>query len=414
MQKVKLNNISPIEVLISINVAALVMSNIGLADLSNNEGGIKLHHVITAMNFVLLLTNLRIPTVSLPLRLYFFVTVLTSLFGYAKYGFNIQFLNVMYCFVVALVFAKAVSIIGYEETLRAIRVGFLVSLISVYVKNIIIADQIVDQLRLGYRVFTWNLVAGGPNQEAAWLIMGSSFFLGTKKFWLYLVASSLLAVLYLSRGGYLAVTIIIILVLFQKLGRERSVYVAIIATIFLTVVSIIFYTSDLQFQIGIPIVDRAIARFYSGSDLGTEGRELLYQAAIIAFEKEQFGFGAMNATVVMGSYVGHDFIEGNVHNIYLQLLLDGGFVCLFSFAFMLKRTFSNACRIPNSSRVITFVACYCILGLIRFRGYDPIFYLVVGLIEGAVLTMHARTKTINIRYSQRGDKWNKLISPPGS
>ena len=278
-------------------------------------------------------------------------------------GLNPLLLNyafAFYLFLLGLFFAGG-------QVLSGLRIAALAVLALVFLKNYFFADALRAYLASpeAHPELPW-LFGGGPNLEASWLVIGGALFLGTPLFWPYWFLAVGIAALYASRA---ALALALALAGFAVLA-SRYRLVALVAL-------------GLAAVLGLGLVlwlnPYVLARFTQiGEDPGSLGRLDLWASAWQAFLAWPLGYGAGNAIHAANLYAFSPRPEDNVHNYYLQVLLDFGLVGLlawFGVLFAWLRRF-------RGDPLGTYLGLYFVGALVQFRGADPLFWFVLGLYLG--------------------------------
>jgi len=354
--------------------------------------------------FTVLTTRIIIPHIII---LSFFVCIIfTSIISFFFYPIDDQFVNLLYCAAALIIFTSSAVSLGKEKSLKACQIAFSIGTIAVIIKNVVIWDQIYSLLVLGYRAFVYGLISGGPNQEGSWLALGAAFFWKKKGFWPYLFITLAINIVYTSRGGLIIFMIFMTLHILTSKNASKVIigaFIALLISAFFTYLYIADHTT------GISLLDRIIGRALNTHDMGTVGRIKLSEGALEALLRNPFGYGASNGVWIINILTGHNFIEGNVHNIYLQFFLDGGvqslFLYMMVFCYFISRNFRTRFRDP----FLIFVLMYLIVGFFRFRGYDIMAFSVMGMSEAIRLLQ----KRENFAKSRRSARHANYISRRG-
>ncbi len=257
--------------------------------------------------------------------------------------------------------------LGAGRALAGLRLAALAVLALVLVKDLLFAKAFLAYLAdpSAHPALPW-IFGGGPNLEASWLVIGGALFLGTPLFWPYWFLAVGIAALYASRA---ALALALALAGFAVLA-SRYRLVALVAL-------------GLAAVLGLGLVlwlnPYVLVRFTQiGEDPGSLGRLDLWASAWQAFLAWPLGYGAGNAIHAANLYAFSPRPEDNVHNYYLQVLLDFGLVGLlawFGVLFAWLRRF-------RGDPLGTYLGLYFVGALVQFRGADPLFWFVLGLYLG--------------------------------
>ncbi len=278
-------------------------------------------------------------------------------------GLNPLLLNyafAFYLFLLGLFFAGG-------RVLPGLRVAALAVLALVLLKNYFFSDALRAYLANpeAHPELPW-LFGGGPNLEASWLVMHGALFLGTPLFWPYWLLALGIAALYASRAAF----VLAFLLALWAFWTSRYRVLAFFALGALGAAGLVLVLS---------LNPYLLARFAQiGEDPGSLGRLALWGGALRAFLDWPLGFGAGNAIHAANAYAFSLRPEDNVHNYYLQVLLDFGIMGLFAW---LAVVFTWLRRFRGDPLGV-FLGLYFAGALVQFRGADPLFWFVLGLYLG--------------------------------
>ena len=126
-------------------------------------------------------------------------------------------------------------------------------------------------------------------------------------------------------------------------------------------------------------------RFESiGDDPGSTGRLTLWTGGVEVFQEHPFGVGLGNAVPQLERAIGASVTEDNLHNQYLQHLVETGvqgFVAyLLLVGFAVRRLIVSRLRDP----MLLYVGIYFLLAMLQFRGAEALLWFVYGLQHGTV------------------------------
>lgn len=349
----------------------LVASNVQTV-LSIDVGGVavKLFHFITLVLLFFLLIRKKVPAVknslfwlALSVLLFF---IIHSVIAYGFYGFNGLILN--YILSLMCLFLGFLVINEFEFPLKALQNMALILFSIILLKDIFFIREIVSFLSAPYgHPIIWYLYGGGPNLEATWCGMFLAFFLKEKIFYPLAVFALVISFMYASRVGFIVVFGVVFAKAIFSYGALRVIVfsmaglVAIVAT---------FMYGDFYL----------VERFASvGNDPGSVGRLNLWSDSINSVLGNPFGYGAGNA---VGSLLYGDYIEDNVHNYVLQVLMDFGVVGVVAWLLFYFKLITLSFRKPEYAEYFIFFSMFFVASMIQFRGGEVMFWIVVGVFSG--------------------------------
>jgi O-antigen ligase len=125
-------------------------------------------------------------------------------------------------------------------------------------------------------------------------------------------------------------------------------------------------------------------RFSSiGEEPGSLGRLTLWRGGLRVFAEYPLGVGAGNAVPVLRKVLGVDVPEDNLHNIYLQHLVETGFPGLLVLLVFASTVVVRVVRGRFSDHLLLLVAAYLAVATIQFTGTDAVLWLIYGLQAGS-------------------------------
>ena len=179
------------------------------------------------------------------------------------------------------------------------------------------------------------------------------------------------------RGGAVLIILSFIIVVFYAYKWEKRISRTIVTILGITVLGF-FVLRVLPDQYSEPILNGLNRQFSyiskSGIDMGeTSNRDIVYAEALAAFrERPAFGYGLFKYADRLGSYP---------HNIFLQVMVQGGVFYLLLFAIFMLALFIKAFKMLNdsSNSLLIIIALYPFVLLMFSGSYtrDPLFWFLV-------------------------------------
>lgn len=294
------------------------------------------------------------------------ISILSSLIAYLS-GWPLKPLIVNYIFAL-LVFITASSLhAGNSRPISGLQLISWLILIFVFVKLGFFWTSIQEYLSnpFAHPELFW-LYGGGPNLEATWLMLNAAFFRRTKIFWAFWVLSFSISILYASRVGVvLGLALLFFHLSSFPLRRASLVFPLLIATVGVLLNVINPY---------------ALVRFFQiGEEVGSKTRLEMWFGAWEALQEMPItGYGAGGALSAIERTTGKVFVEDNLHNYFLQVLLDFGMLGFIVWLLIVAYILNHA-NIPKGDEYGTYLVLYLVAALVQFRGADPLFWFVMGL-----------------------------------
>jgi len=197
-----------------------------------------------------------------------------------------------------------------------------------------------------------------------------------KYFWFSFFNALLFSLLWGSRAGFILTVLALLFWILRGRGVNLKTFLVSVGMfLFLVVVSLVLSTF-------LP-PDNALNRFFNLQkeiEYGEQGigRLGFYFGAVPMLKDNIFGYGVGNAVRIMGSYTGIQYKENNVHNIYLQYLLDGGIQSLILALFLHFKLLFFLLKDRFSFPPLRVAYSYLLIGFIQFTGYDMLGWFFVG------------------------------------
>jgi len=164
--------------------------------------------------------------------------------------------------------------------------------------------------------------------------------------------------------------------------------------------------------IDIPVIDRFNLQAETQLEQKNVGRLALWTSAGTALEHNLMGYGVGNGVPVMEQISGLEFVENNVHDIYLQFLLEGGVQSLLLFLALAGHILFSRTD-GQQGNVKAFLLCYLMLAFIEFSGYEAYFWFFVGMFYAQRDKRLARLRVEADERTRERNAWLKSRSPIG-
>ena len=353
-----------------------LVSLAGLSETNDFNGKVKLYIIVTLIVSYLAFVKRRIVDFNFFLVvIYLFFVILSSIVFMILYNFNFLYLNYIFCLVLFLISFRLGEIIDYKKIVNVIKSSVILIYLIVLFKLMVNFDKVIQFLSAPYGHPDIPVIyGGGVNLEATYIALSSVFFFKDKKYYLLILFSIVLSSIYASRVG-------LILSLLSFGFYSFSMYRSKNEKRIISIVFSIFVFFGISFFIQnyeeIYVLNR-ISQV--GTDAGSQGRFNLWQNVLDAsIDNLLLGYGPGNAVYALEQFYNYSFIEDNLHNIYLQNLLDFGIFGLFFFLIVvfaisitnLKQRFKNMFGV--------WLLLFFIAGLIQFRGANALMYFMLGL-----------------------------------
>ena len=162
--------------------------------------------------------------------------------------------------------------------------------------------------------------------------------------------------------------------------------------------------------IDVPVLDRFNLQAETQLEHKNVGRLALWTNAGVALKQNLLGYGVGNGVPIMEQISGLKFVENNVHNIYLQFLLEGGLQSALLFLLMCAHILFSKTEGQNTN-VKAFLLLYLMLACIEFSGYEAYFWFFVGMFYARQEVRHRRLKAEAGEHEKARRAWLRSKAP---
>jgi O-antigen ligase len=317
--------------------------------------------------------NLRFALPEPSIVIFFLLNIFTSLVGYMRYGFNGMLLSMVFGFIEIVALESSINYLSYNEWLKLIRIILISVIIVVDINVLLQLKEIIQALTNGfYHPSITTVFIGGVNIESSWLGLFSVFFLGKKRGILFYINCVLLSVIYVSRAGIVsnALAFLWFFITTQQHSTKKKMSVAI-AIVLLSVV--LYYMFD--------VVETLFGRLTVSGIVeaqGSRGRTRIWEHVIPMIMNNPLGYGAGNAIKAISAYAGITIYESNMHNIFMQYLVDEGIVGFFSLFILVIGFIKNEIKSRLRSPFAAALTIYLVLSLFQFRGCEALLFFILS------------------------------------
>jgi O-antigen ligase len=279
---------------------------------------------------------------------------------------------------ISLVFCTYTFILSYTVVRRfeIDSIAYLQSVALIYSFLVVLKDFVFwDKLKLyiasgghSTHIDMPFLVPGGTNTESSWMVILCGVFLRHRLFYLLWGVSFAVSLLYSSRASSaLALLLLVIKIYSDKVSITKIVFIVVVGTYAFSSIS----------SLNLNIFER-IEKL--DSDKGLSGRQYIWPfVGGVLRENPVFGVGPTNAIDAVSKRSGITYKESNVHNLYMQVMLDygvvGGVLFIFFALYVLLRIGLSRFENPFSPAVFL----YLLGGLVQFQGYEVAIWALFAM-----------------------------------
>ena len=350
--------------------------------LAANESSLKVYQVFLPL-FIPFFFNFKLPIKQGHILVYaFMVVVLVSSVLYFFYGFNPLIFN--YVFAFALFFLGLLIASRFEERKILSLFQFVIIIVNIIIllKLVYFREQILNffKFRYGGHPYIYYFYGGGPNLEATWVAMNTLFFINRKRlFYLILAFSFAISAIYASRVGLILTVLVFGIYFFSKRISKLEKQVIILLAV---IIGLGFGYVIAKKSTELYVIER-LTNIGSKGELGSQGRLRIWKAYAENFSAQNvLGVGAGNSIPYIERKGEIEIRENNLHNYYMQTLMDFGLLGLFAFLLLGLDVTDKNLRIKFYDPFGVYVLCYFIACLIQFRGAENYVWLAYGIFLG--------------------------------
>jgi hypothetical protein len=392
----------------AIVLLAMVFVQIPLGHSSTSKSHVNVYHILLLLMPVLYIPAARYLKLN-PATAFIATMIGTAVAASATYGGGVR--STLILFVAASYFLGVVFGRKLQEIeLRKIFIWMLgCCLTFIILRDIVYAGSLgAVYARTEGASSILYMSTGGRNIEASLLALLSLLLLGTRVYPIAAGIALLTSAMMLSRAGLLGAGISIAIACWRT-RKSRHYY---FYTFFGVAMGVLVVGLVLSSVIDIPVIDRFNLKAETQLEHKNVGRLALWNTAGTALERNLLGYGVGNGVPVMEDISGLKFVENNVHNIYLQFLLEGGVQSLLLFLLMAAQILFTKTE-GQQRNIKAFLLLYLMLAFIEFSGYEAYFWFFVGMFYARNDLRRARLRVeARERDKVRADVLKNRLPPP--
>ena len=358
----------------AITLMAMLFVQIPLTHSTTSKSHVNVYHLLLLLFPLLYLPALRYLKLN-PATAFIGVMTMTSLAAAATYGGGLRSTLILFVatsYFLGVVFGRKL----HDVELRKIFTWMLgCCIVFIILRDIVYAGQLgAVYARTEGASGVLYMSTGGRNIEASLLALLSILLLGTRAYPIAAGIAFLTSATMLSRAGLLGAAVSIGIAAYRS-RKTRHYYLYSFLGVAMVVLMVGLVLSSV---IDIPVLDRFNLQAETQLEHKNVGRLALWTSAGTALKQNLLGYGVGNGVPVMEQISGLTFIENNVHDIYLQFLLEGGVQSLLLFLALAAHILFTRTE-GQQGNIKAFLLCYLMLAFIEFSGYEAYFWFFVGM-----------------------------------
>ncbi|UPG87776.1 O-antigen ligase family protein [Luteibacter aegosomatis] len=387
---------------------AMIFVQIPLTHSTESKSHVNVYHLLLLLMPVIYLPAVRYLKVN-PATAFIATMMGTSLAASASYGGGLR--STLIVFVAASYFLGTVFGRKLDDLdLRRIFVWILGCCIAfILLRDAVYAGQLgAIYTRSETTSSVLYMSTGGRNIEASLLALLSILLIGTRVYPIAAGIALLTSGMMLSRSGLLGTAVSIGIAAYRMRKTRHYYFYTFIGVAAVVLVAGLVLSS----VIDIPVIDRFNLQAETQLEQKNVGRLALWTSAGTALEHNLMGYGVGNGVPVMEQISGLEFVENNVHDIYLQFLLEGGVQSLLLFLALAGHILFSRTD-GQQGNVKAFLLCYLMLAFIEFSGYEAYFWFFVGMFYAQRDKRLGRLRVEADARTRERNAWLKSRSPLG-
>lgn len=398
--------------LISAFFENIILINIGL--------NVKSVHILSLFLTPLLIFYKSKNKIHIKFLLLFVVLCVQTALSYFKFGYNQQVINMIFCTFVIILTFRFSDDFSMGDWMWIGKNASMVLFVTILINLSLQIEGIWEFLLHPsvYHPLYDSIFGGGCNLDASWLGVFAFISVGSSMWVPMLVFTVIFSALVNSRAGLLAALAFStwvfvqwlrkktnkkIYVLFWKDWNKRQKFLATFLTLSITVAFFIlqcvaFYIQNKEnisniIENGVEqqetskndneklrgVIGNVVERSVNiGKEPGSVGRLRMWKWVLQESKGNYFGYGFGNGIEQIRKNDPQNVTSGNIHSIYLQVLLDQGWIGFLVFAIILLRFISAEIVTLAENPLAGFILCYLCLGLLQYRFVDVSIWYILG------------------------------------
>jgi O-antigen ligase len=358
----------------AILLMAMLFVQIPLSHSAASKSHVNVYHILLLLLPLLYLPALRYIKFN-PATAFIAAMTMTSLAASATYGGGLRSTLILFVatsYFLGVVFGRKLD----DIEIRRIFIWMLgCCLAFLIVRDMVYAGQLgAVYARSEGASGVLYMSTGGRNIEASLLALLSILLLGTRVYPVAVGIALLTSATMLSRAGLVGTAVSILIAAYRTRKTRHYYFYSFLAV----AAAVLLIGLVLSSVIDIPVLDRFNLQAETQLEHKNVGRLALWTSAGTALAQNLLGYGVGNGVPVMEQISGLTFVENNVHNIYLQFLLEGGVQSLLLFLFLAGHILFSSTQ-GQQRNIKAFLLCYLALAFIEFNGYEAYFWFFVGM-----------------------------------
>ncbi|PVY39041.1 O-antigen ligase family protein [Pontibacter virosus] len=346
------------------------------------ESSVKFYHIFSLFFLPLLFLKPKngIPKIPPFIFEYFVGIIVISLLLFLVYPFNRLIVNHLFAFYAFFIGYYVAGPITQEQVFSILQKAALLLFIVIVGKLFFHIPEIQRFMKApdGHPDI-YTIYGGGTNLEATWMGLNTALFINRKRLFYILFAVTLaVSVIYASRVG-VVITFLVAGFKFISATTSKQERIAIIMLGLIALLAFVLFI-DLDNLAEKVYALQRFTEFGSSSDKGLSGRFAMWRYYGTAlWDSKLLGYGAGNGIYAIESISRIDYQEDNLHNLYMQLLIEFGIIGLFLYLIVVYNISIKALKSRLSNPIAIIIMVYFIASLIQFRGTDALIWLFIGL-----------------------------------
>lgn len=348
----------------------------------DEASSVKLYHFFSLLFIPCLFVSKKSGLPKLPPFIfeYFLGITVISIILFLVYPFNRILINHLFAFYTLYIGYYIASVLKQHEILRLLQKGTILIVFIIIGKLFFHVPELIRFMKApDGHPYVYTIYGGGVNLEATWLGLNTALFINRKKLFYFLFLTTLvISLLYASRVGIVIALLVAGFKFFSSATSKRERQVIITLAV-LALCSFVFFI-DFESLANDFYTLRRFVEFGDSTDKGMAGRFAMWKYYATALSDSYFmGYGAGNGMYAIEAVSGNNYGEDNLHNLYMQILIEFGVVGFMLYMILVYNISIKAIKTRLSNPIGIIILVYFIASLIQFRGTDAIIWLYIGM-----------------------------------
>lgn len=367
-----------------------------LTIISMNSFGVKLYHVAAMVSIIYLVKRGTIVLPNPKVLFFGVIIVVISVINSLKFGLNSFLLNYLFAFYFLILIYNIGRNLDEETWISIFSRCATLLMIVIWVKNTVYIKTFIAffQAPYGHPDAVLTFFGGGVNLEASYMAMLTPLFF-RKEFRtsiVYSISSTLLSLIYVSRTALIINMICWMWIGLMELKSKHAIRILELVIVFVIALFALIERGSASYMI-----ERIMGLGNLVTEPGAQGRLRMWRYVWEAILNNPLGAGIGNSIKAIEDVSGLTYGEDNIHNIYMQMFIDLGFLGGLYYLSMILKFLKTKWKKIYLNPISSVLMLYVCSSFLQFRGAEIFVYFFLA----SYLVIEAnRKKLIETRRNQ--------------